>query len=94
MKLKVNESVFMPLAKWSMLLAGNYRCVQGAGMRSIRYAVHSDLDLSRGTYAAVGKVCVALGAAERNTAMPIDHPARVQNGLLAARETASEPSAD
>ncbi|HMB48605.1 MAG TPA: hypothetical protein VKN63_10050, partial [Afifellaceae bacterium] len=27
-KLKVHESVFVPLAKWAMLLAGNYRCVQ------------------------------------------------------------------
>ena len=27
-KLKVHDSVFVPLAKWSMLLAGNYRCVQ------------------------------------------------------------------
>src|SRR5207248_328926 len=25
-KLKVHESVFVPLAKWAMLLAGNYRC--------------------------------------------------------------------
>jgi hypothetical protein len=63
-KLKVHESVFVPLAKWSMLLAGNYRCVQEAGMRSIRDAVHSDLDLSRRIYAAVGEVCVSLGAAE------------------------------
>ncbi|HSN22489.1 MAG TPA: 2-dehydropantoate 2-reductase N-terminal domain-containing protein, partial [Usitatibacter sp.] len=27
-KLKVHDSVFVPLAKWAMLLAGNYRCVQ------------------------------------------------------------------
>jgi hypothetical protein len=26
-KLKVYDSVFVPLAKWAMLLAGNYRCV-------------------------------------------------------------------
>ena len=26
-KLKVHDSVFVPLAKWSMLIAGNYRCV-------------------------------------------------------------------
>src|ERR1700726_3333935 len=26
-KLKVYDSIFVPLAKWSMLLAGNYRCV-------------------------------------------------------------------
>ena len=27
-KLKVHDSVFVPLAKWAMLIAGNYRCVQ------------------------------------------------------------------
>ena len=26
-RLKVHDSVFVPLAKWSMLIAGNYRCV-------------------------------------------------------------------
>ena len=62
-KLKVYESIFVPLAKWSMLLAGNYRCVQAAGMRSIKDAVHSDLDLTRSIYEAVGGVCISLGAA-------------------------------
>ena len=27
-KLKVHESIFVPLAKWAMLMTGNYRCVQ------------------------------------------------------------------
>src|SRR5438270_5277813 len=40
-KLKVHESVFVPLAKWSMLLAGNYRCVTKDGIRPIKEAVHS-----------------------------------------------------
>ena len=61
-KLKVHESIFVPLAKWSMLLAGNYRCVQAGAMRSIRDAVHSDLDLSRSIYERVGRVCLSLGA--------------------------------
>ena len=61
-KLKVHESVFVPLAKWSMLLAGNYRCVQEDGMRSIRDAVHTDLDASRAVYESVGALCRALGA--------------------------------
>src|SRR6478609_6326716 len=38
-KLKVHDSVFVPLAKWSMLLTGNYRCVQTSEVRSIRDAV-------------------------------------------------------
>jgi hypothetical protein len=35
-KLKVHDSVFVPLAKWCMLLTGNYRCVQKGEVRSIR----------------------------------------------------------
>ena len=42
-KLKVHDSVFVPLAKWAMLLAGNYRCVQADSVRSIKEAVHGDL---------------------------------------------------
>ncbi|HUE45673.1 MAG TPA: hypothetical protein VMO81_05400, partial [Aestuariivirgaceae bacterium] len=37
-KLKVHESVFVPLAKWAMLLTGNYRCVTMEGARAIRDA--------------------------------------------------------
>src|SRR5580704_17048818 len=32
-KLRVYDSIFVPLAKWAMLLAGNYRCVTKDGMR-------------------------------------------------------------
>ena len=40
----------MPLAKWSMLLAGNYRCVTQDGMRTAQEAVHSDLGRRRSVY--------------------------------------------
>src|SRR6202163_3354410 len=33
-KLRVHDSIFVPLAKWSMLLAGNYRCITKDGMRT------------------------------------------------------------
>src|SRR5215470_19219635 len=46
-KLKVHDSVFVPLAKWSMLIAGNYRCVQPDQMRSIKDAVLGDVNASR-----------------------------------------------
>ena len=49
-KLKVHDSVFVPLAKWAMLLAGNYRCVQKDSVRPIKDAVHSDLEASRSVY--------------------------------------------
>jgi hypothetical protein len=63
-KLKVHDSVFVPLAKWSMLLAGNYRCVQKDGMRSIKEAVHGDIDATRRVYQWVANLCKRLGAAE------------------------------
>jgi len=63
-KLKVHDSVFVPLAKWSMLLAGNYRCVGAHEMSSIRDAVHSDLDASRAVYETVANLCRSLGAAD------------------------------
>ena len=63
-KLKVHESVFVPLAKWAMLIAGNYRCVEEDSVRSIRDAVHGDLAASRDVYGWVTGLCRSLGAAE------------------------------
>ena len=65
-KLKVHDSVFVPLAKWSMLIAGNYRCVQDEGMRAIKDAVHSDIDASRAVYDWVAGVCKSLGAHDKD----------------------------
>ena len=62
-KLKVHDSVFVPLAKWAMLLAGNYRCVQAEGMRSIKEAVHGNIAESREVYNWVVDLCVSMGAA-------------------------------
>ena len=61
-KLKVYDLIFVPLAKWSMLLAGNYRCVTKDGMRTAQEAVWSDLDTSRSVYNFVFDLCVKLGA--------------------------------
>ena len=52
----------MPLAKWAMLLAGNYRCITEDGMRTAQEAVHSDLATSRDVYNFVFDLCVKLGA--------------------------------
>ena len=49
-KLKVYELIFVPLAKWAMLCAGNYRCVTKDGMRTAQEAVHSDIETSRSVY--------------------------------------------
>jgi hypothetical protein len=61
-KLRVYDSLFVPLAKWAMLLAGNYRCVTKDGMRTAQEAVHSDIETSRSVYNFVFDLCVKLGA--------------------------------
>jgi hypothetical protein len=61
-KLRVSDSIFVPLAKWSMLLAGNYRCITPDGMRTAQEAVHSDLAESKSVYDFVFDLCVRLGA--------------------------------
>jgi hypothetical protein len=70
-KLKVHDSIFVPLAKWAMLIAGNYRCVQKDSVRPIKDAVHSDLAASREMYNWVVKLCVSLGANEADL-VPFD----------------------
>src|ERR1051326_7032289 len=61
-KLRVYDSIFVPLAKWSMLLAGNYRCVTEDNMRTAQEAVHSDPATSKSVYDFVFDLCVKLGA--------------------------------
>ncbi|MEL6198112.1 MAG: hypothetical protein AAFT19_09705, partial [Pseudomonadota bacterium] len=56
-KLKLHDSVYVPLAKWAMLLTGNYRCVTPTGPRPIAEAVHADPALSAEIYAWVQDVC-------------------------------------
>jgi hypothetical protein len=79
-KLKVHDSVFVPLAKWAMLLAGNYRCVQADGMRSIREAVHTDLEETRAVYNWVADLCVSLGAS-RDDMVPFEKYANAAQSL-------------
>ncbi len=61
-KLRVHDSIFVPLAKWSMLLAGNYRCITKDGMRTAQEAVHTNIEESKSVYNFVFDLCVKLGA--------------------------------
>lgn len=61
-KLRVYESLFVPLAKWSMLLTGNYRCITRGEPQCIRDAVHGDLAESEAIYAFVNELVRRLGA--------------------------------
>jgi hypothetical protein len=79
-KLKVFDSLFVPLAKWPMLLTGNYRCVTADGMVPIVEAVHGDAALSRSIYEWVVDVCVKLGA-DRADLVPFEKYAAAAEGL-------------
>ena len=79
-KLKVHDSVFVPLAKWAMLLTGNYRCIQATEMRPIKEAVHSDLNASKAIYAWVNALCVKLGA-NPDDLVPFEKYASAAQGL-------------
>ncbi|KAB2883752.1 MAG: hypothetical protein F9K38_05315 [Pseudorhodoplanes sp.] len=79
-KLKAYDSIFVPLAKWAMLLAGNYRCVTKDGMRTAQEAVHSDIETSRSVYNFVNDLCVKLGAAP-NDLVPFEKYAAAAQSL-------------
>ena len=79
-KLRVHESLFVPLAKWPMLLAGNYRCIKRDEMIPIRDAVHGDLDATREAYAWAWELCTRLGAADADL-VPFEKYAKAAEGL-------------
>jgi hypothetical protein len=70
-RLKVHDSLFVPLAKWPMLLTGNYRCIRPDGMVPIQEAVHGNLALSAEIYEWVSDLCCRLGA-EPDDLVPFD----------------------
>jgi hypothetical protein len=79
-KLKVHDSPFVPLAKWPMLIAGNYRCIRRDDMVSIQEAVHSDPGKSREVYDWVCNLCKRLGADDADL-VPFDKYAKVAEDL-------------
>ena len=58
-------SLFAPLAKWPMLIAGNYRCLVPGGIRTISQAVHDDPLETRKVYDQVLTLIRQLGTPER-----------------------------
>jgi hypothetical protein len=89
-KLKVHDSVFVPLAKWAMLLAGNYRCVQADKVISIKEAVHGNIAETRAVYDWVADLCVSLGASREdmvpfekyaNAALSLESPSSAARAL-------------
>ena len=80
-KVRVFESRFVPLAKWSMLLTGNYRCVTPDGVRPIRDAVYGDIETSRQAYAFVDDIARRLGA-DPEDQVPFEKYAKAAEQLL------------
>src|SRR5437588_647900 len=79
-KLKVHDSLFVPLAKWPMLITGNYRCIRRDDMIPIREAIYANIDKSREIYDWVWKVCTGLGAEDADM-VPFEKYAKAAEGL-------------
>jgi len=79
-KLKVHDSLFVPLAKWPMLMTGNYRCIGEDDMLPIANAVHDDVDASRGIYRWVVDLCMSLGA-QADDLVPFEKYAQAASSL-------------
>ncbi|HSR96194.1 MAG TPA: hypothetical protein VLM79_03945 [Kofleriaceae bacterium] len=79
-KLKVHDSLFVPLAKWPMLMTGNYRCILADRMIPIKEAVHGNLDRSREVYDWASRLCRGLGADEADL-VPFEKYAKAAEGL-------------
>ncbi|MEM6385319.1 MAG: hypothetical protein AAF718_03685 [Pseudomonadota bacterium] len=80
-KLRVYDSLFVPFAKWAMLLTGNYRCVESEGVRPIQEAVHGDIETSQAIYQSVTDLVVKLGATPESQ-VPFEKYAKAAEGLL------------
>ena len=79
-KLKVHESIFVPLAKWPMLITGNYRCIRPDAMIPIKDAVHGNAAKSQEIYDWVANLCRKLGA-DANDLVPFEKYAKAAEGL-------------
>jgi hypothetical protein len=79
-KLKVHDSLFVPMAKWPMLIAGNYRCIRAQEMIPICEAVHGNVDRSREIYNWVANLCMGLGAHAADL-VPFEKYAKAAEGL-------------
>ena len=80
-KLKVHDSIFVPLAKWAMLLTGNYRCVTKDAAIDINDAVHRDMGASRSVYDWVCEVSEKMGASP-NDLVPFEKYAAAARDLV------------
>jgi hypothetical protein len=88
-KLKLHDSLFVPLAKWPMLMAGNYRCIRRDDMIPIREAIHSNPAKSQEIYDWVWKICKRLGAEDADM-VPFEKYAKAAESLAKPSSAARE----
>jgi hypothetical protein len=97
-KLVPHESPYVPLAKWPMLITGNFRCIEPAAAKTIRSAVWDDLERSRSIYEWVTELCRKLVVSTdqycdlskvlvpfgryANAAQQLVYPSSIARGLL------------
>src|ERR1035437_7523887 len=81
LNLKGFDPLFAPLAKWSMFLTGNSRCIPLQEPQSIRDAVHGDLKLSQSIYDHVDAIARRLGA-DPTDQVPFEKYAKAAESLL------------
>ncbi|MEP1442166.1 MAG: hypothetical protein ABJK39_04075 [Hyphomicrobiales bacterium] len=80
-KLRTFDSIFVPIAKWSMLLTGNYRCITRGDVQPIKAAVHGDVEQSRAIYEWVNELARDLGA-DLSDQVPFEKYATAAENLL------------
>ena len=80
-KLKIHDTLFVPLAKWAMLLSGNYRCIHKEKIISIKEAVHTNLTETQEIYDWVVELCIELGA-KTSDLVPFDKYYKAARSLV------------
>lgn len=80
-KLRVFDSLFVPMAKWSMLMTGNYRCVREHDIQPIQAAVHADIETAEQMYRWVDNLAQELGA-DASDQVPFEKYAAAAKQLL------------
>ena len=83
-RLRLYESVFIPLVKWPMLITGNFRCITDGEPVSIAHAVCNDETESRELYECIYQLCIRIGA-EKEMMVSFDR-------YLSAARSLTQPS--
>lgn len=91
-----HRSISIPLSKWPMLIAGNCRCIDEDGVRSIARSVLKDVTLSRAIYEQVNGLVLRLGLPRMHmisfenylhAAEHLDHPSSLARALATGAKT-------